>query len=317
MTGRWIAGAPVSFGVWGPHAGAPDGDGDAILGALAAAGYAGSELGDTGFLGDPGRTADAFGTHRLAPAGVYVGLPLARGEWSAPERAGFALTCRTLRAAVDRHALTGDPGAPAARIVLADDGAPGLDAPRDPADRASGLGDAAWARAVDLLAEAAATAAGHGLATTFHPHLGTYVESTWEVDRLLATTPLTVTLDTGHALLAGTDPVGAVARWAGRIDHVHLKDVRLDVPRAARRGGPVPLRDWWADANVPFGAGDVDLAGVLRELRRDGYAGWLVVEQDAAPHGGPQLARFAADQEHNLRVLRGLLDDRPGDGPGD
>ncbi|WP_432512875.1 TIM barrel protein [Kineococcus sp. SYSU DK001] len=310
MTGRWIAGAPVSFGVWGPHTGAPDGDGDAVLSALAAAGYTGSELGDPGFLGDPGRTAHALAAHRLAPAGVYVGLPLVRGRWSAQDRAAFALTCRTLRAAVDRHVLTaGASGAPAARIVLADDGAPGLDAPRDPADRASGLDDAAWARAVDLLAEAAATAAGHGLGTTFHPHLGTFVESTREVDRLLATTPLTVTLDTGHALLAGTDPVAAVGRWAGRIDHVHLKDVRLDVLRAARRGGPVPLRDWWADANVPFGSGDVDLAGVLAALRRTGYAGWLVVEQDAAPHGGPQLAQFAADQEHNLRVLRGLLRD--------
>ncbi|MEZ0493780.1 TIM barrel protein [Kineococcus sp. TBRC 1896] len=310
MSGQWIAGAPVSFGVWGPHTGAPDGDGDAILRTLAAQGYTGSELGDTGFLGDPDRTADVFAAHGLAPAGVYVGLPLARGEWSAQGRAAFALTCRTLRAVVDRHALTaGDHGAPAARIVLADDGAPGLDAPRDPADRSSGLDDRAWARAVDVLAEAVTIACEHGLARTFHPHLGTFVESTWEVDRLLATTPLGVTLDTGHALLAGTDPVEAADRWAGRIDHVHVKDVRLAPLHAARRAGPASLRDWWTQANVPLGRGDVDLAGVLDAVRRTGYAGWLVVEQDAAPHGGPQLAQFAADQERNLRVLRELLGD--------
>jgi inosose dehydratase len=309
-TGHWIAGAPVSFGVWGPHAGAPDGDGDAILGTLASQGYTGSELGDTGFLGDPGQTATVFAAHGLAPAGVYVGLPLAQGEWSAQGRAGFELTCRTLRAVVDRHALgTASSGAPAARIVLADDGAPGLAAPRDPADESSGLDAAAWAKAVDLLAEAVAVAADHGLATTYHPHLGTYVESTWEVDRLLATTPLTVTLDTGHALLAGTDPVEAAVRWADRIDHVHVKDVRLAPLQEARQAGPASLRDWWAAANVPLGRGDVDLAGVVDALRRTGYAGWLVVEQDAAPHGGPQLAQFAADQEHNLRVLRGLLGD--------
>lgn len=306
--GDWIAGAPVSFGVWGPHAGAPDGDGDAILGTLATQGYTGSELGDTGFLGDPDQTAGVFAAHGLAPAGVYVGLPLAQGEWTAEGRAGFELTCRTLRATVDRHALgKAAVGAPPARIVLADDGAPGLEAARDPHDRSSGLDDRAWARAVDLLAEAVAIACDHGLQRTFHPHLGTFVESTWEVERLLATTPLGVTLDTGHALLAGTDPVEAAERWADRIDHVHVKDVRLAPLQEARQAGPASLRDWWADANVPLGRGDVDLPGVVDALRRTGYAGWLVVEQDAAPHGGPQLGQFAADQEHNLRVLRELL----------
>lgn len=309
---RWIAGAPVSFGVWGPHSGAPDGDGNSVLGALAGAGYWGSELGDPGFLGDPSRTADLFAAHALAPAGVYVGLPLARGRREARDREGFELTCRTLRAVVDRCALEASaPGAPPARVVLADDGAPGLDAPRDPADVTSGLDHAAWLEAVDVLAEAVAVAAGYGLPTTFHPHLGTYVESAWEVDRLLDSTPLTLTLDTGHALLAGTDPVRAAGRWAGRIDHVHLKDVRTSVCRRARREGPVPLRQWWSEANVRLGEGDVDLAGVLDVLRRDGYAGWLVVEQDVAPHGGPQLADFTADQVHNLGVLHSLLDRRP------
>ena len=306
--GDWIAGAPVSFGVWGPHAGAPDGDGDAILDTLATQGYRGSELGDTGFLGDPDQTAAVLAAHRLAPAGVYVGLPLARGQWTEEGRAAFELTCRTLRTAVDRHAL-GSPlsGAPPARIVRADDGAPALDAPRAPADRSLCLDDHAWAEAIVLLAEADAVVRDHGLARTFHPHLGTFVESTWEVDRLLATTPLGVTLDTGHALLAGTDPVEAAGRWAHRIDHVHVKDVRVSALRAARRDGPVPLRAWWSDANVPLGRGDVDLAGVVDVLRRNDYAGWLVVEQDAAPHGGPQLAEFAADQEHNLEFLRALL----------
>ena len=306
MNGSRIAGAPVSFGVWGPHTGPADGDGDAVLGALADAGYRGSELGPTGYLGDPDRTADLFAAHGLAPAGVYVGLELAAGRWSGPGRAGLELACRTLRAVVDRRSGA-DPAAPPAPIVLADDGAPGLDAPRDPDDPASGLDGPAWAGAVRLLDEARAVCADHGLPTAFHPHLGTFVESGWEVDRLLATTDLTVVLDTGHALLAGTDPVAAVARWGPRIDHVHLKDVRLDVPRRARAGGPVPLRTWWSAANVVLGAGDVDLPGVLDALRGGGYDGWLVVEQDVAPDGGPQLAAFAGDQRRNLEHLDALL----------
>ena len=104
-----------------------------------------------------------------------------------------------------------------------------------------------------------------------------------------------------HARLA------AVAAWGARVDHVHLKDVRLAVARDARRDGPVPLRDWWSDANTALGRGDVDLEAVLAALHRSGYDGWLVVEQDVAPHGGPQLAEFARDQRDNHETLTALL----------
>lgn len=303
----WIAGAPVSFGVWGPHHGPADGDGNDVLGALAGAGYRGSELGPTGYLGDPERTADLFAQHSLAPAGVYVGVELAAGRWTQDSREGLERACRTLRAVVERNVV---PGAPLAPIVLADDGAPGLDAPRDPADESSGLDAAAWTAAARLVEEAAAIVADHGLPLTFHPHLGTFVESGWEISRLLDTTSTGLTLDTGHALLAGVDPVRAVADWGSRIDHVHLKDVQLSVCRDARRGGPVPLRRWWSQANCGLGQGDVDLVGVLAALSGTGHHGWLVVEQDIAPHGGPQLAEFSRDQQENLRVLEELLDGR-------
>jgi len=152
--------------------------------------------------------------------------------------------------------------------------------------------------------------ADHGLPMTFHPHLGTFVESGWEISRLLETTTTGLTLDTGHALLAGVDPVRAIADWGSRIDHVHLKDVRAAVCRDARRAGPVPLRTWWSEANCGLGRGDVDLSGVLDSLARLEHRGWLVVEQDIAPHGGPQLAEFSRDQQENLRVLGELLDGR-------
>lgn len=303
----WIAGAPVSFGVWGPHHGPADGDGDDVLAALAAAGYRGSELGPTGYLGDPDRTADRFAAHGLAPAGVYVGVELAAGRWTEDSRAGLELACRTLRAVVDRQIL---PGAPPAPIVLADDGAPGIDAPRDPADQSSGLDGPAWTAAARLVEDAVAIVADHGLPMTFHPHLGTFVESGWEISRLLETTTTGLTLDTGHALLAGVDPVRAIADWGSRIDHVHLKDVRAAVCRDARRAGPVPLRTWWSEANCGLGRGDVDLSAVLDSLARLEHRGWLVVEQDIAPHGGPQLADFSRDQQENLRVLGELLDGR-------
>nr|WP_276610909.1 TIM barrel protein [Kineococcus siccus] len=274
--------------------------------AVAAAGYAGSELGPTGYLGPPAATAEAFAAAGLRPAGVYVGLRLAAGAPQADDLAALTAACRTLRAAVD--ATSHLPGAaPPAPIVLADDGAPHLaTAPRDPDDTTGGLDAADWRRAAATLAVAAAVVAEHGLPVSFHPHLATHVESRREVERLLETTDLGVTLDTGHLALAGADPVACLRAWGDRVDHVHVKDVDLSVAARARRDGPVPLRSWWARACVPLGAGDVDLAGLLAALADRGHPGWLVVEQDHEPTGAPELPALQAVQTANLAVLRRL-----------
>jgi inosose dehydratase len=50
------------------------------------------------------------------------------------------------------------------------------------------------------------------------------------------------------------------------------------------------------------GQGDVDLEGVLSVLSRIGYAGWLVVEQDA-PATGQDLVRILDDQAANRARL--------------
>src|SRR5699024_12634251 len=61
--------------------------------------------------------------------------------------------------------------------------------------------------AVDLAREA-------GLEPTFHPHACTYVETPAEIDELLARTDVGLTLDTGHLILGGGDPLTGLRRWA-------------------------------------------------------------------------------------------------------
>lgn len=147
----------------------------------------------------------------------------------------------------------------------------------------------------------------HGLRASFHPHLATYVESRWEVERLLETTEVSITLDTGHLLLAGADPVACLREWGDRVDHVHLKDVRVDVLARARREGRGRIDHWWGEACVPFGHGDVDLPGVVAALVADGYRGWLVVEQDHQPTSDDDLAVVAAEQRDNRDWLVAAL----------
>lgn len=287
---RGIGNAPVSFGIFGTTAGsAAPAD---MLDALADAGYAGSELGPPGLFGTAAETADAFANAGLRAIGAYIPLHLAMDEDTFEEDlARMALTCDELQA-------TG-----ASLAILADEGSPTLLAHPARTDRQLALDTAQWALAARRLQRAVALAQSRGLAASFHPHISTYVESAWEVDRLLDTTDVSLTLDIGHMALAGADPVQCTRDWASRIDHVHIKDARLDVLQRAKAERRTDFDEWWADVCVPLGTGDVDIDGVLNALAAQGYQGWLVVEQDRAPTSAEQLPSVAAEQAANHRWL--------------
>ncbi len=288
MTG--IGNAPVSFGIFGTTGGsAAPAD---MLRALAASDYDGAELGPPGLFGTPEEAAALFADVGLRSIGAYVPLHLALDEETyAADMERMAITCRELVATGGRLAILADEGS--AELLV------------NPAreDRMLSLDDTRWEVAAQRLAQAVELARSHGLAASFHPHISTYVESAWEVDRLLDTTDVSLTLDIGHMALAGADPVACVHAWADRIDHVHIKDVDLSVLHAAKRDGRTDFDEWWAHVCVPLGAGDVDIEGVLDALVAHDYSGWLVVEQDRAPTSAEQLAEVAAEQAANRAWL--------------
>lgn len=307
-----LANAPVSFGVWGPHTGLPGVTGRDVLATVAGSGYQGSELGPAGYLGSVDETAEAYLEHGLQAAGIYVGLHLRHADGlSAAARDGLVDVCHRVLAVQQLAKQSGAPqGAlPLGPIVLADEGHTTLrDNPaRDSGDRRLALDDDTWRHAVRTIAAAQEIVASHGLRTSFHPHLATFVEARWEVERLLATTTVGLTLDTGHLLLAGAEPVQCLQDWGDRVDHVHLKDVRLDVLAGSRQDGRGRIDHWWGAACVPFGRGDVNLSGVLATLTDQSYRGWIVVEQDHTPSGTDDLDILLDEQRANRDWLASTL----------
>jgi inosose dehydratase len=94
---------------------------------------------------------------------------------------------------------------------------------------------------------------------------------------------------------------------AGRVAHVHLKDVDAGLAervRDGRVGFAAAVRD---GLFRPLGTGAVDVAGLIRALERQGYDGWYVLEQDTAldaeplPGRGPMI-----DVGRSLAFVRGL-----------
>jgi inosose dehydratase len=144
------------------------------------------------------------------------------------------------------------------------------------------LSEADWTRLCAGIDAVDEIATAHGLVQVVHPHVNSLVELAAELDLVVERTAAKVCLDTGHMVIGGADPVAFAREHADRVGLVHLKDVRLSVAARERAGELTLMQAVQAGMFTRLGAGDVDLAGVVRELEAAGYAGQYVFEQDAA-----------------------------------
>ena len=149
------------------------------------------------------------------------------------------------------------------------------------------LSEAEWPDFAGALTEIARHVAANGLVPVYHHHMGTVVQTGADLERLLARTDdvLKLLLDTGHAAMAGMEPGAVARRHAGRIGHLHLKNVRLPVAREAARKDRSFLEAVKAGVfTVPGDAeGGVDFLPVLRAAGESDYRGWLIIEAEQDP----------------------------------
>ncbi len=126
--------------------------------------------------------------------------------------------------------------------------------------------------------------ARYGLTVAYHHHLMMVAETFDEIAAVFdaAGPELGLLLDTGHAFAAGFDYARLIARFGGRIVHIHLKDVRQAMLEQVR-GHDLSFNDAVRRGlfTVP-GDGCVDF-GPLLGFVGQGYRGWLIVEAEQDP----------------------------------
>jgi inosose dehydratase len=294
-----FASAPVSWGVQDDYGPAWEQPYQSILDDMVAGGYTGTELGPYGYLPkDPDVLRPVLQKKNLTMLSSFVPVPLAD-----PSRANSAIDqirkVGTLLAALK-----------APYIVLADAQSPERRkiAGRVPPDGSQSLNPAQWREVARVVAEAERVAADFGLDLVFHPHVATYVETPRETEELfdaVSATKMGLCLDTGHCFYGGGDPVREAEKYKHLLRYVHIKDTNQAALAESNRKTLNFDDAVGAGVFSQIGSGCIDFPAFFRTLLKNGYSGWLVVEQDVK--FGATTVPPAESMAASLRYLHGVV----------
>jgi len=277
-----VANAPCSWGVIEGIEGRR-GAYRVVLDEMHETGYAGTELGEWGFMPtEPVQLRAELQTRGLALIGSWVSVFLHDRDLHEASARDAVRTARQLAAVGGQGSvivLGNDPYGDPVRTLHAGRVTPAL-----------AMDDAQW----DVFAAGASHVARQvrdetGLRTVFHPHIGTWVETPDETRRLMEITDpnlLGLCFDTGHWQFAGGDPVAGIREFPERIRHVHFKDCAPGVAARSRAEGWDGVSSVAHGVFCELGQGGVLFPAVRDALQAINYRGWIVVEQDILPGMG-------------------------------
>lgn len=130
--------------------------------------------------------------------------------------------------------------------------------------RANGILESDYTDLGHALNKVVEIAEKYGLIPSYHPHLGTIVESPEQLDKLMTLTSINLCPDTAHIEAGGGNPVDVIKKYASRIKYVHFKD-------------------YDNGEFLPLGKGHQNFAEMMKALEEFYYDGWITVELDSYP----------------------------------
>jgi len=143
-----------------------------------------------------------------------------------------------------------------------------------------------WTKLAEGLEQLGKLAQEKEMKIVYHHHMGTGVQTTSEIDKLMSMTDenlVHLLFDTGHLVFSGENPAQVLAKYIKRIKHVHLKDVRQDVLAKVKLENMSFLQAVKAGVFTVPGDGMIDYKPLFAELAANNYEGWFVVEAEQDP----------------------------------
>lgn len=287
-----IATAPCSWGVFFPDGGTSGVPYETFLAQAAEAGYQRIELGPDGYL--PQQTdvlMEKLQRYRLSVCAGTATIPFGLVDREQCRHAVDALARRLTQLNCTD-------------MVVIDDSA------RSPQlGPKNQWGQAQWEKIYDNIQFTNEhLKANFGVRMVFHPHAGTAIEYTREIERLLSLGEVYLCFDTGHHALSNGGlengegcVLDFIRRHSGRIPYLHFKNVDAAVRKRAEEENWGVLKAMMNRVMCDLEDGVIRFP-ILRDLLTEtGYEGTAVIEQDMFNAGAGEAFETA---KRNLRYLQ-------------
>jgi inosose dehydratase len=257
-----------------------------ILDDIAANTYQGTE-GGAAFRNDPDAYRRELTQRNLLNATVYAG-----GPYYDPAQSAAAVE-KALESARFVKALGGNVLCVATGGNAERRNSPGF---FPQGNRTDGLDEAGWRTFAEAMKRLGAGCRELGITAAFHNHVGTFVETRDELDKLMSLVEpelLALAPDTGHLYYGGADPVAVYRDYASRVRYMHFKDADAGAIARARREKMNQGQCMAIGGFAELGRGVIDLEACLKALEPHHYDGWIMVEQDRSLIGAAQSAEVS------------------------
>ena len=147
--------------------------------------------------------------------------------------------------------------------------------------------------------------AEQGMPLSYHHHMAAVVETEAELDAFMnhSGPGIPLLLDAGHLAFAGGDVLRAIDNHHARINHVHVKDVRMGVINGLDRSRQSFLDAVALGAFTVPGDGSLDFGAIVQKFADYDYEGWFVVEAEQDPKPNPPLRMAQVGHKELMRVM--------------
>lgn len=168
--------------------------------------------------------------------------------------------------------------------------------------------DTDWEKLVAGLEKLGELANEKDMTIVYHHHMGTGVQTTAEIDKLMAETDpdkVSLLFDTGHLVFSGEDPMEVYRKHQNRIKHIHFKDIREDVAKEVKEDKNSFLTAVKKGTFTVPGDGMIDFSPIMTVIRETNYTGWIVVEAEQDPAKANPL-EYALKARKYIKEISGI-----------
>ena len=168
--------------------------------------------------------------------------------------------------------------------------------------------DEEWKKLAEGLEKLGDLAHEKGMEIVYHHHMGTGVQTTEEIDRLMEMTDpdkVKLLFDTGHLVFSGENPIAVYNRHKDRIKHIHFKDIRQETAEEVEKEKDSFLNGVKKGVFTVPGDGMIDFTPIWTAIHASDYEGWIVVEAEQDPAKANPF-EYAVKARSYIREVTGL-----------